>query len=189
MSAIREDAEGGLNTLIQEQEELEGKCTLTLVQFDNAIETVHNGAINGYRYKLEPRSMTALYDAIATGINRTGHYLSNMKEEDRPGLVLVVIVTDGLENASREFSRSQIDAMLKEQQEKYNWKFTFLCNDLKTQQWGASVVDCALQANMADKAAGMYQATSAKFTRMRGMSSRGLEVSNSYTDEEIEEIT
>ena len=73
--------------------------------------------------------MTALLDAVGRAINETGERLAKMNEQDRPGLVIFVIMTDGLENSSREFTKSQVKEMIEEQQSKYNWHFTFLGAD------------------------------------------------------------
>ena len=66
-----------------------------------------------------PRGSTALLDAVGRAINETGDRLAKMAEPDRPGLVIFVIVTDGEENASREFSKATIKEMIERQQTKY----------------------------------------------------------------------
>ena len=73
-----------------------------------------------------PRGSTALLDAVGRAINETGDRLAKTPEQDRPGLVVFVIVTDGQENSSKEFSKARIKEMIDEQQKKYNWQFTFL---------------------------------------------------------------
>ena len=75
---------------------------------------------------LVPRGSTALLDAVGRAINETGERLAKMNEEDRPGLVVFVVMTDGEENSSQEFSKDQIKQMITHQQDTYGWHFTFL---------------------------------------------------------------
>ena len=73
-----------------------------------------------------PRGSTALYDAIGRTINEVGARLAATPEPDRPGKVIVAILTDGQENASTEFSRETIATMISHQQKAYAWEFVFL---------------------------------------------------------------
>lgn len=73
-----------------------------------------------------PRGMTALLDAIGRTINTTGERLAAMAEEQRPGKVIFVILTDGQENTSREMTLEQINQMITRQTEVYNWDFVFI---------------------------------------------------------------
>lgn len=128
MGSIREDAEGGFNNFVEQQKKEPGEALITLVQFDTEYEVVWNG-INiqdADAYFLIPRGMTALLDAIGKTINTVGERLDKTPEEDRPEQVIVVIVTDGHENSSQEFSRGTINEMITHQREKYNWEFVFL---------------------------------------------------------------
>jgi hypothetical protein len=74
----------------------------------------------------QPRGNTALLDAIGRTINTVGERLDHTPEQERPGKVLIVILTDGLENASKEFSLEQINQMIQHQREVYSWEFIFL---------------------------------------------------------------
>jgi len=73
-----------------------------------------------------PRNCTALLDAIGTTIHDLGKRLSEIPEQDRPGQVIVSILTDGLENASRQFTWKDVAALIKQQTETYKWTFLFL---------------------------------------------------------------
>ncbi|MEJ2758662.1 MAG: hypothetical protein P8046_09300, partial [Anaerolineales bacterium] len=77
-----------------------------------------------------PRATTPLLDAMGRGINDLEQGLSEMDEDERPMRVVMVIITDGQENASREFNKNQIQKMIKEKQEKLDWQFVFLSADL-----------------------------------------------------------
>jgi hypothetical protein len=137
MESIREDIIGGFNAFVEEQKKDEGETTLTLVQFDsqNPYEVIHNfRSISSVplltKKDFVPRSMTPLLDAMGRGINDLESNLSEMKLKDRPEKVVMVFITDGLENDSSEFKRSQIVKMLEDKQEKNNWKMVFLSADL-----------------------------------------------------------
>ncbi len=70
--------------------------------------------------------MTALYDAVGRTINSVGQKLAALPENERPDQVIFVILTDGFENASREFSAVKISEMIRHQTEKYGWEFVFI---------------------------------------------------------------
>ena len=128
MQSCRDDAEGGLNTFIEEQKKQPGETLFTLVQFDTEYEFVHKGKPirDVGPCELVPRGMTALLDAVGRAIAETGERLAAMPEPDRPGLVVFVIVTDGQENSSKEYTKPQIKEMIERQQNDYKWQFTFL---------------------------------------------------------------
>ena len=188
MSAIRSDAEGGVNEFIRTQAEEPGEALLTLVQFDTEYDFVHRGApiAEVPAYKLKPRGATALLDAVGRAINETGSRLAAMNEGDRPGLVIFVIMTDGLENSSVEFTKDRIKEMIQHQQDHYQWQFTFLgANQDAFAEAGAMGIHAAGAANYrADKVAGAYRATSSKVARMREAYSAGETVHNDFTSEE-----
>ena len=114
MESIKSDAEGGINEFIRQQASEPGEALLTLMQFDTEYDLVHNGVnvTDVSPYTLVPRGMTALLDAVGRAINETGARLAAMSEQERPGLVVFVIVTDGAENSSKEFSRADIRKMI-----------------------------------------------------------------------------
>lgn len=128
MATIRKDAQGGFDEFIKKQKEVEGEARITLTEFDSQINVVcENIDIKEMKpYKLEPRGSTALLDAIGQTINKIGKRLSETKEEDRPSKVFVCIITDGEENSSREFSKTQIKEMIEHQRTKYSWEFVFI---------------------------------------------------------------
>src|SRR3990167_7460886 len=113
MIPIKQDVIGGFNSFITEQKALPGKLKVTLVQFDNVYEAVFVAksvdqvpVLDSNSY--QPRGSTALLDAIGRTINDTGARLRRMSEKDRPAKVLVIIYTDGQENASNEFTKDKI---------------------------------------------------------------------------------
>jgi len=128
MAGMRQAAESGLNEFIGKMKGASGNVTFTLAQFDDQYEMVflRETMENVGHYRLEPRGMTALNDAMGRTIQRFGALLAEMPEERRPGKVIVMVITDGLENASKEFNREQVQKMVKTQQEKYSWEFLYL---------------------------------------------------------------
>jgi len=188
MEDIRSDAEGGVNAFIREQAQQQGEAFLTLVQFDDEHEFVHRGISvkQAPAYTLVPRGSTALLDAVGRAINETGDRLARMPEADRPGLVIFVILTDGEENASHEFSKARIKKMIDRQQTKYSWHFTFLGAD---QDAFAEADGMGIAANGAanfakSKVDAAFVGTVRKVSRMRTQQSKGQPVSNDFTDQE-----
>lgn len=128
MSSIKEDMEGGLNQFFEDQKKEPGRANVTLTQFDTEYEIVYSGKDlkDVPAAELTPRNATALLDAIGRTIHEVGKRLADTDEADRPGKVIFLIITDGLENASREFTRTQVKTLIKEQIAKYSWAFVYL---------------------------------------------------------------
>jgi hypothetical protein len=131
MASIQNDAEGAVNSFLDEQKLVEGECSLWLIDFDSAdygdkdwFRTVYEGAItNAPRYHLTPRGNTALYDALARAIRQTGDKLNALRDADKPERVMFIWQTDGLENASKETTMAQLREMIKHQEDVYSWVF------------------------------------------------------------------
>lgn len=128
MSSIAADMRGGFDSFIAKQKELQGECKVTLTQFDDKYEVVYKGKDLDEvpPLVLEPRGWTALLDAVGRTINETGARLRKLAESKRPERVLFVIITDGMENKSVEFTREKVFEMITHQREKYSWEFIFL---------------------------------------------------------------
>lgn len=131
MTSIASDTVGGVARFIEDQRKAPGSANLTLVLFDHEYLPIHKavplGAVPPFTAELfVPRGATAMLDAIGRSIAETGERLSSIPEADRPSAVIFVIVTDGLENSSKEFTRPKVAEMIKHQQESYSWTFIFL---------------------------------------------------------------
>jgi hypothetical protein len=129
MQNIRTDAEGAINQFLDDQRKLPDECSLLLVDFDDVdpFRIVFDGSIqDSTAYTLVPRGNTPLLDATGKGIVTTGERLAALAEEERPSTVIFVVQTDGIENASREYTAEQVREMIKEQTEQWNWTFVFL---------------------------------------------------------------
>lgn len=187
MGSLRVEANGGIKSFIDKQKECVGTASLTIFDFDDHFEEkVSLDNINDFTsYDLVPRGMTALHDSVCKAINITGQRLSNLPENERPGLVLFMVVTDGQNNASREFSKDQMVEMIKHQTDKYNWQFTFLCSDPTTANIAKSAGADALSVNQSLHTSAMYDMSAGKFSRMRSAVARGLSVENCYSAQEL----
>lgn len=128
MESIKSDTEGGFNAFIGDQRNEPGAAKVTLAQFDTEYDVVYaNTAIDEVPpLQLQPRGRTALYDAIGRLITDVGADLAALSEDERPGHVIVVILTDGHENASREWTHEAVGAAIKRQETEYCWSFVFL---------------------------------------------------------------
>ena len=106
-------------------------ATFTLILFDHEYLAVHNrqdiqAALPLNLDTYVPRGNTALLDAIGRTIDEIGNELAATPEANRPAKVIIAILTDGEENASRHFSMADINQRITHQTEKYQWEFMFL---------------------------------------------------------------
>jgi hypothetical protein len=185
MESIREDMEGGIKTLLEEQGKEEGTCLVTLAQFDTEYELVAEGVpvAELEPYHLVPRGSTALLDAIGRTIGQVKGRLDTLDPVQRPGHVLVAVITDGMENSSREWSRMQVMDSVKARIAE-GWDFTFLgANQDAIQEGGRLGVDADSSLTYEGSARGTAQAFSAMSTSM-GRKRRGETKSLEYTDDE-----
>lgn len=131
MSGLEGDTIGGFNAMLQKQRELDGECRITTVLFDNRYELLHDRIdIRAVRELTEKEyfvgGSTALIDAIGRTIDKLVNVQKNTAEEYRAEKVMVVIITDGEENSSREYPLQKVKAMIEREKEKYGWEFVFL---------------------------------------------------------------
>jgi hypothetical protein len=128
MASIAQETIDGMKVFINKQKEVPGECRISLVQFDDIIEQVFTDKklAEVSEIPLHPRNRTALLDAIGKAITWTGERLKTIADADRPSRVMLVIVTDGMENASEKYDRDEIFQMIKHQTEVYKWDFVFL---------------------------------------------------------------
>jgi hypothetical protein len=131
MNSCQQAAIAGFNQFLADQQETEGLAKLTLVLFDDeylvavsSIPVQEVVPLTDDAY--QPRGCTALLDAIGQTIDDLGHRFAAMAEKDRPGQVIVAILTDGLENASQRFNWKEIAGKIKHQTDTYKWIFLFL---------------------------------------------------------------
>jgi uncharacterized protein YegL len=131
MEARRTDAIGGFNALVDDQKVQPGVAALSLVQFDTTYDVsftekapIDVPALTMDTYR--PSGGTALLDAMGKTIDATGQRLAALPEESRPGKVIVVVITDGEENSSREYTYPRLNEMICHQRDVYKWEFIFV---------------------------------------------------------------
>ena len=143
----------GFNEFLEKQKSLPGEAKLTTVLFDNAYELLHDAVdIKEVRpittNEYWTRGCTALYDAVGKTIDDIGARLAATPEEERPSRVIVVITTDGYENASREYSQADVKNKITHQTEKYSWEFIFLGANINSEEVASNIgIDSAHSSN------------------------------------------
>jgi len=136
MAGSESDVTGGFNAYVEKQRsENPGKVQVSLYKFSDTVSrVVSNKPISKIARLTEedyvPGGFTALYDAIGCAIREADLEVSRMDEEGRPDRVMMVIITDGQENASKEFSSASIRALIATHESMLNWNFVFLGSGL-----------------------------------------------------------
>ena len=186
MAAIEDDTKGGFNSFLEDQREESGTATVTLYDFNTTVECVYEGEPIEAAPKLDdnytPSGQTALHDAIATAIDETTDYLATMAESDRPSKVIVVVLTDGKENAS-ETPEDTVRDLVEDRREAHDWEFLFVGANQDAALTASSMgmdPDRSLDMDHSgDGARNAYQSTSERISRARREGSTG-----GYTDED-----
>lgn len=131
MHGLEDDTIGGFNRVLEENKAMPGKANVTTILFDSRsqllhdrldVQTVRPLGEKDYR----PGGMTAMLDAIGLGISKIDAVQRSVSEEHRAAHVQFIIITDGMENASKRYSIRQIRQMIGQHQEEDHWEFLFL---------------------------------------------------------------
>ena len=131
MAGLESDTIGGFNSMIEKQRAQEGECYVSTVLFDHVSEVLHD------RVKLAEiqmmtdrdytvRGCTALIDAIGGAVRHIANIHKYARPEDVPERTMFVIMTDGLENASKRYSSDEVKRMIEHEKSKYGWEFLFI---------------------------------------------------------------
>ncbi len=131
MAGLEADTIGGFNSMIEKQRRQDGECYVSTVLFDNDSEVVHDRVkLSEIKNMTEDdyfvRGCTALIDAIGGAIHHIGSIHKYARPEDVPERTMFVIMTDGMENASCEYSGEKVKKMIEKKKEKYGWEFLFI---------------------------------------------------------------
>lgn len=130
MQTLREATVAGFNEFVRTQLAAPGEASLKLVQFDDQYEVVFDKPLPQVPQLTQdtfvPRGSTALLDAQGRTIEELGAELAAMDESERPSKVMVLTLTDGLENASKWFTVQRVADLVKQQREVYSWEFVYL---------------------------------------------------------------
>jgi len=191
MSHMIVEGRNAMNELIKDQRDVEGYANITVVMFDNLYE-VHTDRQNiqscgliGNEYNA--RGMTALRDAIGRTINHITEGIAKTPENKRPGKVVVAILTDGHENASKEFTQEQIVAMIDEKKA-LGWEFSFMGANIDSFAVGGSMnISANNTMNFAATNDGIHQAYATYSSTLRSFRSgqqKDMTVQKAYTLDE-----
>lgn len=131
MSGLEKDTIGGFNAMIEKQKKEQGEALISTVLFDHEMKVLHDRVkvqdvkpISEKDYQV--RGCTALLDAMGGAIHHIGNVHKYARNEDVPEHTIFVITTDGMENASTQYSAAKVRTMVERQKEKYGWEFLFL---------------------------------------------------------------
>lgn len=188
MEAIKSDTEGGFNAFVDDQRKQPGDAHVTLAQFDTEYEIVYSDRriADVGRLDLQPRGMTALYDSLGHLITDVGAELAATPQADRPGKVIVVVMTDGHENSSREWTHEAVSKAIKRQERDYSWEFIFLGANMDAvaigQQLGFAADRSMTYATTSSGVGSSWESNSNLVSRMRSAPAR--ERVDGFTDGE-----
>lgn len=144
MAGAEEDTIGGFNSMINNQKEVEGKAYVSTVLFSNHSTVLHDRVD---LQKVEPLTKkdymvggsTALLDALGDAIKHISNVHKYAREEDVPGLTIFVVTTDGYENASTKYTKSDIKRMIRQKEEDCGWEFLYLGANVDAVEEGTSI--------------------------------------------------
>ena len=144
MAGFEADTIGGFNSTIEKQKKQDGKVYVSTVLFDNVSEVIHDRVdISEVKPMMdedyEVRGCTALLDTVGGAIHHIGNVHKYARPEDVPEHTIFIITTDGMENASHNYSRSRVREMIKRQTEKYGWEFIFLAANIDAEETAENI--------------------------------------------------
>lgn len=191
MQDAKSDHEGGLKSFVEDQRDLAGDVRLTLVQFDTEApcEVVYDRVplADVGEIRLIPRGGTPLLDAIGKAVSHLRAQLTDA------ATVVAMVITDGDENSSREWTRSRVKALVTELESK-GWNFLFLGANIDAfAEAGSLGVPMAASASFANHqpqaVSAMYASTMSNVSRSRGLRAAGatrqaVTASLSYTSDQ-----
>ncbi len=131
MRGLESDTIGGFNAMLEKQKQQNGACLVSTVLFDNFSTVLHDRLPLEQVARMTEKDYqvggcTALIDAIGDAIRHIGSIHKYARKEDVPAHTLFVIMTDGMENASRRYSSDEVKKKIETQKEKYGWEFLFI---------------------------------------------------------------
>lgn len=155
MLYLKQGTMEGFNAYLKTLKESKEQFDISLVQFNFSKNYIfRNKALHLVEeltdYNYRPDGGTALFDALCETIDEVGRDLASLPKEERPEKVVFVIITDGEENSSRRFTKSDVSQRINHQQNLYNWEFIYLGanqDSFKAQEWGIYANNIANYAN------------------------------------------
>jgi hypothetical protein len=175
MSTIRDDTIGGFNTFLDDQRDEEGAATVSLYEFDTNVERVYEQypiadapALTDDTYT--PGGRTALHDAIYRAITETAEWINERDTAERPDNVIIVVLTDGKENAS-ETHQERVREQVVVRREEYGWEFLFIGANqdaaLTAERMGMDADRSLNMAHSGEGAEAAYESTSEQVREAR----------------------
>ena len=144
MAGLEADTIGGFNSMIEKQKKIDGKAYVSTVLFDNYSEVIHDrvdiknvAPMTDEEYSV--RGCTALLDAIGGAIHHIGNVHKYARPEDVPEHTMFIITTDGMENASKNYSSDKVKEMIRRQEEKHGWEFIFVAANIDAVETAESI--------------------------------------------------
>jgi len=194
MQSIKTDTEGGFAAFVDEQRQAPGDCRVTLAQFDHEYDVVYSGVPVAAvpPLTLQPRGRTALLDAMGRLIGDAGAELAALPEDERPGTVIVAVMTDGMENASSEWTHAAIRSLVEQQTSAYSWQFLYMGADQDAIEVGAQLgVDARYSVTCGrGRTREALAGAAAKVSRLRSARvANPAAVMEAYTDAERSRLT
>ena len=156
---------------------------------DDMIENLSNYSEASY----DPHGCTAMYDGIGTAIDNIGVWLNSMQEDEKPSQNLIVIMTDGIENASYKYTAEMVQERIKHQTEKYSWSFIYMGTDITTREYADSLGIKIQSYSSRDKHMNNYEVVNnatSMYRSTKGLSSEAaLNMMNDYLADEAKSST
>ena len=178
MYSSESDVKGGFKKVVEEQKALKnGSCIVSLFKFNDKVTEVYLGKdvneIDANKLDYSPGGCTAMNDGIGTAIDNVGKWLAAKDEAERPEKNMVVIMTDGMENASHEYTIEQVRDRIKHQTEKYDWSFVYMGTDVTDTTYTNHIMgglkNCTSMYNSRDNHDANYTLCASVATEWRNM--------------------
>ena len=186
MAGLEADTIGGFNAMIEQQKKIEGKVFVSTVLFANTSKVIHDRVdlenvepMTDSQYRVG--GCTALMDAIGGAIHHIGNIHKYARPEDVPQKTIFLITTDGMENASREYSSDKVKQMIQDRETNNGWEFVFVAANIDAVETAESIgIRRERAANYRQDAKGtemLYCAMSEAVTSYR----KGVKVSDDWS--------
>jgi len=187
MAPLADEVVSGFNKFLEEQKENPTPATITLVTFADDVKEVETAPLAEYPPMLpkdyRPGGMTALNDAMTRAIVATGRRLEKLPEDERPDKVVILVITDGHENASQESTTTGVRMLIEHQTKLYNWRFVYLGANVDAFAEGSQRGMAAGNvANYSANAGGLRAAYNAVSTGLAGVRSGEVKTSSGLFD-------
>lgn len=175
MAEIKDDTVGGFNTFLREQVDEEGSASVTLYDFNDEVNLVYQAQPIEEASELtdssySPGGRTALHDAIITAINSAADRFDELETKERPDNVIIVVLTDGKENAS-ETPQATVHDQVEYRQTEHEWEFLFIGANqdatLTASKMGMKEDQALSMSHSGDGAQAAYDSTSDVISKSR----------------------